>query len=224
LSEKGIMEWFGKRKEDTVGNGTRNHALAVLDTAIELNLALNAMAKGDRESALKSVERLILKEEEADRIEDRLCADISGGELSFQEREDLISFVRQTDRIAQWAKEAAIHLQLIEETKSAVNAPTWMELAGMAAELVTEVKCLVAAIESMRTDSKEAVRSIDALNDQERIIDNLYYAGIKHVHLSDLDPKAVMLVRDLISAIEEAADCGKSCGDTINILMVSRGS
>jgi len=39
-----------------------------------------------------------------------------------------------------------------------------------------------------------------------------------------MDPKAVMLVRDLISAIESAADSGKSCGDTINILLVSRGS
>ncbi len=218
------MEWFGKRKEDAVGTGTRSHAMAVLDTVSELTLALGAMVKGDQATAMKGADRLILSEVEADRIEDRLCADISTGELSFQEREDLIHFVRENDQIANWAKEAALHLQLIVETHSAVTPEIWTELAGMANELTTEVRYLIAAIEAMRTDSRETVRKIDALNDQERVIDGLYFAAIKHVHLSDLDPKAVMLVRDLISAIESAADCGKSCGDTINILMVSRGS
>ncbi|MFA6870311.1 MAG: DUF47 family protein [Methanomethylophilus sp.] len=218
------MEWFGKRKEDNVGSGTRNHAMAVLDTASELGLALTAMAKGDEDAAVKCTERLILSEVEADRIEDRLCADISTGELSFQEREDLIHFVRETDQVANWAKEAALHLQLIIETRSQVPPEIWRELADMAEELTSEVRYLLAVIESMWSDSRVTVCNIDSVNDQERVIDRLYFSAIKHVHLSEMDPKAVMLVRDLISAIESAADSGKSCGDTINILLVSRGS
>lgn len=223
MSDKGILDWFGKRKEDSVNDGSRSHAVAVHDTVAELRRALGAMAGGDPAGALKCIERLMLSEEEADRIEDRLAAEISRGEMSVQEREDLIVFVRKTDKVANWAKEGAIQLQLLVETRAVVPEEIWEELEHMVEELIAEIRLLVAAIESMHTDVNATKRNIDSLNDQERILDSLYFKGIKHAHLSDMDPKAVLLVDNLINAIEMAADNGKSCGDTINILMVSRG-
>ncbi|MDC7951532.1 DUF47 family protein [Methanomassiliicoccaceae archaeon COG_1] len=223
MNDKGILNWFGRRKGSSVNDGSRSHAMAVLDTVTELRRALDAMAKGDRDGAVKCTDRLFLSEEEADRIEDRLAVEISRGEMSVQEREDLVTFVRKTDKIANWAKEGAIHLQLIIETRADVPKEIWEELERMVGELMEEIRFLVAAIESMQRDANGALRNIDALNDQERIIDSLYFAGVKHSHLSVMDPKTVLLVDNLFNAVEMAADNGKSCGDTINILIVSRG-
>ena len=222
MSEKGIMGWFAKRKEDFVRMGSRGHGLVVLDAVTELDMAMMAMAKGNRQEAAKCIERLILCEREADRIEDKLCADVSGGELSVQEREDLIHFVRKMDQIANWSKEAAIHIQLLTETNALVPEDIWLEAAKMSSEIIPAVKHLVKAMESLNSDVTETVRNIDAVIDQEKIVDGMYFAAIKHIHLSPMDPKAVMLMREVILSLEMAADTCKACADTISILMVTR--
>ena len=222
MSDKGIMSWFTKRKEDSVRLGSRGHGLVVLDAVSELDMAINAMAKGQRVEAVKCIERLILSEREADRLEDKLCAEISGGELSVQEREDLIHFVRKMDQIANWAKEASLHIQLVMETNASVPEDIWVEASKMSAEVIPAVKYLVKALESMLSNHTETVRNIDAVIDQEKIVDGMYFNAIKHIHLSPMDPRAVMLMRELIFSLEMAADACKACADTISILMVTR--
>ena len=222
MSEKGIMGWFTKRKEDAVRQGSRSHGLVVLDAVTELDMAIIAMSKGNRGDATKCIERLILCEREADRIEDKLCADISGGELSVQEREDLIHFVRKMDQIANWSKEASIHIQLINDTNALVPEDIWREVAKMSAELIPTVKYLVKTTESMTSDVTETLRNIDAVIDQEKIVDNLYFETIKRIHLSTMDPRAVMLMREVVLSLEMAADTCKTCADTVSILLVTR--
>lgn len=216
------MVWFSKRKEETVRMGSRSHGLAVQDAVTELDLAIIAMGRGDPVDAMKCVERLMKSEREADRIEDKLCADVSGGELSVQEREDLIHFIRKMDQIANWAKEGAIHIQLLKETNALVPDYIWEEIGKMSAELIPAVKHLVKIVENMDTGTPETIRNIEAVYDQEKIIDGLYFSCIKHVHLSPMDPRAVMLMRELIFTLEMAADTCKTCADTISIMLVAR--
>lgn len=222
MSEKGMLDWFSKRTEDTVRIGSRSHGIAVLDAVSELNMALKSMADGKKDVALKCLDRLFLSEHEADRIEDKLCIEIVGGELSVQEREDLIHFVRKMDEIANWAKEAALYVQLIVETRSEVPQEIWKANEKMSSEIMTAVKYLIKAIESLGSDSKETVKNIDAVNDQEMVVDTLFFQNIKQAHLSDMDPKAMMLVRDMIHSLEMTADVCKTCADTITILLTSR--
>ncbi|MCL2509949.1 MAG: DUF47 family protein [Methanomassiliicoccaceae archaeon] len=220
--KKGMMSWFSKRKGEVVMMGSRSHGLVVLDAVTELDFALTAIGKGDRVNAMKCIERLMLLEREADKLEDKLCADVSGGELSVQEREDLIHFIRKMDQIANWAKEGAIHIQLLMETNALVPEYIWAEIEKMSTELIPAVKYLVKTIESIDTATAETVGYIEAVYDQERIIDELYFSCIKHVHLSTMDPRAVMLIRELILTLEMAADTCKACADTISIMMVAR--
>jgi predicted phosphate transport protein (TIGR00153 family) len=217
-----MLGWFTKRKEETVRMGSRSHGLVVQDAVTELDLAIIAMGKGDQVNAMKCIERLMLLEREADRIEDKLCVDVSGGELSVQEREDLMYFIRKMDQIANWAKEGAIHVQLLKETNALVPEYIWHEMEKMAAELIPAVKHLVKIVENMDSASTETLRNIEAVYDQEKIVDGLYFSCIKQVHLSPMDPRAVMLMRELIFTIEMAADTCKACADMISIMMVSR--
>ena len=217
-----MMGWFNKRRGEAVMMCSRSHGLVVQDTVTELDLALVAIGRGDRVSAMKCIERLMLLEREADKLEDKLCADVSGGELSVQEREDLIYFIRKADQIANWAKEGAIHIQLLMETNALVPENIWAEIRKMSAELIPTVRHLVKIIENIDASSAETIGTIEAVYDQEKIIDELYYSCIKHAHLSTMDPRAVMLVRELIFSLEMAADACKVCADTISIMLVSR--
>ena len=220
--KKGIMGWFSKRKGETVRIGSRSHGLVVQDAVTELDLAISAMNRGDKINAMKCIDRLMLLEREADKLEDKLCADVSGGELSVQEREDLIYFIRKMDSIANWAKEGGIHVQLLVETNALVPDYIWGEVGKMSSELITAVKHLIKTLENMDTLPAETHGNIEAVYDQEKIIDELYFSCIKHVHLSPMDPRAVMLIRELILTLEMAADTCKACADTISIMLVAR--
>lgn len=202
--------------------GSRNHGIAVLDTMTELDMSLKAMFEGKSQVALKCIERLILSEHEADRIEDKLCIEIAGGELSVQEREDLMHFVRKTDQIANWAKEAALHVQLVIETNSVVPEGVWKNTQKMSSEIIMAIKYLIKMVENLREAPNDVIKSIDAVNDQERIVDGLYFSTIKQIHLSDMDPKAVMLMREIVLSLEMAADTCKACADTITVIVSSR--
>jgi predicted phosphate transport protein (TIGR00153 family) len=217
-----MMGWLSKRKGETVMMGSRSHGLVVQDAVTELNLAMIAMGRGDQVSAMKCIERLMMLEREADKLGDKLCIDVSGGELSVQEREDLIHFIRKMGQIANWVKEGAIHIQLLMETNALVPEYIWAEIGKMSAELIPGVKNLVKIVEILDSSSTEMVSNIESIYDQEKIIDGLYFSCIKQVHLSPMDPRAVMLVRELIFTMEMAADTCKACADTISIMMVSR--
>ena len=218
------MDWFAKRTEDSVNAGSRTHGLAVLDAVSELDMALEAMEGAKAQAAMKSIERLFMSEHEADRMEDKLCIDIVGGELSTREREDMIHFVRKMDQIANWAKEAALYVQIIIETGTVVPPKMWAAMREMSTEIISAVKQLIKAIEFLRNDYKQLIRALEAVIDQERIVDGLYVEAVKLAHtLPELDSKAVMLVRDAIHALEVCADECKSVADTINIIVISRG-
>ena len=216
------MGWFSKRKEEVVRMGSRGQGLIILDVATELNLTLKAMVKGDVVNAMKCIERLMLLEKEADRLEDKLCADVSGGELSVQEREDLIHLIRKMDQITNWCKEGAIHIQLLKETNALVPEYIWVEIEKMSAELIPAAKSLIKIIQTADNFSNESLKNIEAVSDQEKIIDEMYFSCIKQVHLSPMDPRAVMLVRELIFSIEMAADVFKDCADAFNMMFAAR--
>jgi uncharacterized protein Yka (UPF0111/DUF47 family) len=126
------------------------------------------------------------------------------------------------DQIANWCKEGAIHIQLLKETNALVPDYIWMEIEKMSAELMPAVKSLIKIIQNADNFTNETLRSIEAISDQEKIIDEMYFSCIKQVHLSPMDPRAVMLVRELIFSIEMAADVCKDCADAFNMMFASR--
>ncbi|MDD4453754.1 MAG: DUF47 family protein, partial [Candidatus Methanomethylophilaceae archaeon] len=115
---KDMLEWFSRRTGGVVQKGSRSHGLIVLDTVVELEKALKAISEGDKQTALKCIDRVILNEREADRIEDTLCKEIVEGSLKSQEREDLLHLIKKTDKISDKANDAGLYLQLIIETET----------------------------------------------------------------------------------------------------------
>jgi predicted phosphate transport protein (TIGR00153 family) len=221
---KGILDWFARRKNDNVQANGRNHAVAILDTASEVENALTAMAAGDSSAALKCIDRVLLAENEADQIEDRLCFGITDGTLSVQEREDLLRLVRMSDNVADWSNQAGIYVQMSIDTGIAIPAYLWEAAKEMASELILASKMLVKAYENLGVNYDEVKRCIAAIKDQESTIDQMYYSLFRKILTSDMDYKGVMLMRGIIDGLENASDACKDCADMMAILMSARGA
>ena len=219
---KSMLDWFAKRKGDFVQSGNRSHSLVILDVVNENNNAITAMSVGDKQTVLKCLDRMILSEREADRIEDKLSLSISDGSLSMQEREDLLHFIKKSDKIADWATESGIYIQMVIDTETEVPQYLWESAKQMSNELILAVRMLIKAIENLGTNKSEAQRCVESIKDQERIIDQMHYTISKKILMSNMDYKGLMLMRGVVQALEESSDSCKDCAETIMILISAR--
>ena len=219
---KNIIGWFGKRKEGVLQEGMRAHALSVLDCVTELGNAMRSLENGDRQAARKAIDRLYVLEHEADAKEDVLCNQMNIGELSPQEREDFMHFVKKTDGIANWCKEAAIHLQLVDDVGAVIPRSVWEMLSGTVSDLESEVNGLINAIKILGSGSDGLMECIEGVKDQERRVDEAYLAITRAILMSDMDFRSMMLATKVLDALEEAADTCKGCAETISILFYAK--
>jgi predicted phosphate transport protein (TIGR00153 family) len=224
MSEKGsLLEYFGKRRESLVTKGIREHAEKVGDTASELNRALNALVRIDRDTALDAMKRLLLSEKEADRLEEMITEELSKGDMEVKEREDLMHLIRRMDNVADWSKEAGMNLQLIIETKVVVPIALWKKYAEMSAELEKATKSLRMSIDALGVDAEAVIRYERGVEESEHMLDEMYFSTKKEIFLaSELDPRAIYLMRDLLHGIENSADSCKDAADILHILVISQ--
>ncbi len=218
---KSLLEWFGKRRESVVMSGIRDHVRAVGDAASELNKAVTALCGSDPSKALDALNRMLLAEQEADSIEERMSMELSKGDMEPKEREDLMRLVRRMDFVADWSKEAGMNLQLILEGKVKVPCSLWSHYHEMTIELERATKELRASIENLGINEEMAEKHSREVERLEHVLDELYFVTKKEILFSDIDPRAVFLLRDMLHGIENAADSCKDVSDIIHILITS---
>jgi hypothetical protein len=223
LSEKGsLLEWFGKRKESVVMKAMREHAQAISDTITELNRAVVAMTRGEKEKALDAIKRVALSEKEADRLEEKITEELSTGDLEPKEREDLMHLIRRMDYVADWAKEASMNLQLVVEANVQVPLTLWVKYSAMTAELEKSAKALKTTIDNLGVDEEAVGRYERSVVIQEHILDEMYFSTKKEILFADIDPKAIYLMRDILHDIENSSDKCKDAADMIHIILLSQ--
>lgn len=223
MSEKGsLLEWFGKRRESVVMGAIRDHAQKITDTIIELNRAVMALTKGEKERALDAIKRVSLSEKEADRLEETITEELSKGDLESKEREDLMHLIRRMDYVADWAKEASMNLQLVVEANVQVPITLWTMYSGMTGELEKSAKALKSTIDNLGVDEDAVGKYERAVVVQEHILDDMYFSTKKEIFFAEIDPKAIYLMRDILHDIENSSDKCKDAADMIRIILISQ--
>ena len=218
---KSLMEWFGKRRESLVIRGLKDHVRAVGDATAELNKAVAALCNSDTEKAVEALNCMLLSEKEADTIEERVSMELSKGDMEPKEREDLLRLIRRMDFVADWSKESGMNLQLILEAKVQVPVSLWTHYHEMTIELERAAKELRASIEQLGINEELADKHSREVERLEHVLDELYFVTKKEILFSNIDPRAVFLLRDMLHGIENASDSCKDVADIIHILLTS---
>ena len=223
MSEKvSLLDWFGKRRESVVMKGMREHAQKISDTITELNRAVVAMTRGEKEKALDAIKRVVLSEKEADRLEAMITEELSKGDLESKEREDLMHLIRRMDYVADWAKEASLNLQLVVEANVQVPVTLWVKYSDMTAELEKSAKALKTTIDNLGVDEEAVIKYERTVIIQEHILDEMYFSTKKEILFADIDPKAIYLMRDILHDIENSSDKCKDAAYMMHIILISQ--
>jgi len=214
--------WFAKRRETNVMDGAREHILKIVDTCEELDNSIQAVVAGDTEKVKQAIVRLYANEKAADNIEMRLNEDLSIGGLPSKVREDFMHLTNRMDHIADWSKSAARNIEVIIDAEIDVPEKIWKYYKVLSSRVLDAAKEVKMCIDFIGDDDDQFMVHYNNVQRIEHEIDDLYFKVKKDLMLSmSLDPRVMFVMRDIIHAMENAADNCKDSVDLMHIILTA---
>jgi len=219
LSE--LIKWFAKRKETKALTTVQRHLALTTGIVEDLEKAIRAAIKGDLKEMQTCIERVANSEKEADRLRRNVIDEISTGELSPTDREDLMDLVKRVDMVADWSRESTRILGAIPME----YVPTSIKDASI--EMVVSVKqCTISlqkCVNKMMTKPEEALQAADAVEREEEKVDDIHEKARILLGKEDL-PRAgiAVLIGQLFEAIEMIADSCEDACDQVRVITVRK--
>jgi hypothetical protein len=219
LSE--LIKWFAKRKETKALESIQRHLALTTGIVEDLEKAIKAAVKGDVKEMQTSIDRVAKSENEADALRRKVMDEISTGELSPTDREDLMDLVKRVDMIADWSRESTRILGAIPmgHVPSSIK-DEFLEMVKSVKECAVSVqKC----VNKMLTKPEEALQAADAVEREEERVDGIHEKARILIGKEDL-PKAgaAILASQLFEALEMIADSCEDVCDQVRVIMVRK--
>jgi len=221
LSESGMLGWFRKRRGSRAMQQTREHAKKVEDALVELDNAIAGMMAGKKPQAMEAIKRLDINETAADSIEDDIFEEISKGDMDPSARGDLMRLIRRVDSAADWAKAGSRNLEILIETRARIKPILWMRFKEVTKLNVDSGRVLRQSLEALGVSDARVLRGRKEIDRFERQVDVLYYDLKKEMLRAVDDPKAVVVLNDFLTALENASDSCAAAAEMLFIMVVS---
>ena len=216
-----LIKWFAKRKETKALTTVQRHLALTTGIVEDLEKAIRAAIKGDLKEMQTCIERVANSEKEADRLRRNVMDEMSTGELSPTDREDLMDLVKRVDMVADWSRESTRILGAIPME----YVPTPIKDASI--EMVVSVKqCAISlqkCVNKMMTRPEEALQAADAVEREEEKVDDIHEKARILLGKEDV-PRAgiAVLVGQLFEAIEMIADSCEDACDQVRVITVRK--
>lgn len=200
---------------------TREHAKKVEDALVELDNAIAGMMAGKKPQAMEAIKRLDINETAADSIEDDIFEEISKGDMDPSARGDLMRLIRRVDSAADWAKAGSRNLEILIETRARIKPILWMRFKEVTKLNVDSGRVLRQSLEALGVSDARVLRGRKEIDRFERQVDVLYYDLKKEMLRAVDDPKAVVVLNDFLTALENASDSCAAAAEMLFIMVVS---
>jgi len=217
-----IEKWFAERRKSKVLDLAYREMTLAIDTVTDLEKSIVAASKRNKEEAKRCIERLFLLEGEIDDLRRAVFEELTRGDLSPKDREDIMHLVKRLDVMADHVKDSARSVMILTEVD--VPEDIWVMYVEIAKNLVDCSATLRRSIEKLGSDPLEA-RALSLKVDQiEEKIDEKYLKakGLLLKHGKDVDPAALLILKDLLESMEYVADSCDDTADYVRVLTVAR--
>jgi len=216
-----LVKWFEKRRETKTLATVQRHLALTTEIVEDLEKAAIAAVEHDNEEMRRSIERVTREEREADALRRKVMDEISKGELSPTDREDLMGLVKKVDMVADWSREST---RILGATPMQhVPKPIKKELLEMVRSVKECARSLQKCVNKMMTKPEEALQAADIVEREEEKTDDIHERARILIGKEDI-PKAgvAVLISQLFEAIEMIADSCEDACDQVRIIMVRK--
>jgi len=219
LSE--LIEWFEKRRETKALSTIQRHLALTTGIVEDLEKAIKAAINDDEKEMQRCIERVANSEREADALRRKVMDELSKGELSPIDREDLMHLIKRVDMVADWSRESTRVLGAIP--MDCVPNSIKDEFVEMFKSVKECTVSLQKCVNKMMTKPEEALQAADAVEREEEKVDDIHEKARTLLGKEDL-PKAgvAVLVSQLFEAMEMIADACEDACDQVRVIMVRK--
>ena len=216
-----LIKWFEKRRETRALLTIQRHLTLTTGIVEDLEKAIKAAINNDEKEMQTCIERVAGSEREADALRRKVMDELSKGELSATDREDLMHLIKRVDMIADWSRESTRVLGAIPmEHVPKIIKDEFIEMVKSAKECAISLqKC----VNKIMTEPEEALQAADAVERLEEKVDDTHEEARKLLGKEEL-PKAgvAILASQLFEAIEMIADACEDACDQVRIIMIRK--
>lgn len=216
-----LIKWFEKRRETKAIAMVQRHLALTTDIVEDLEKAVKAAVENREKEMQRHVERVASGEKEADRLRRKVMDEISRGELSPIDREDLMNLVKRVDMVADWSREFTRVLGAVPMNQ----VPKTLQKASI--EMLERVKecamSLQRCINKMMKKPEEALKAADDVERLEEQVDDLHEKSRILLGKEEIQKAGIaVLIGQLFEAIEMIADSCEDACDQVRVIMVRR--
>jgi predicted phosphate transport protein (TIGR00153 family) len=216
-----LLKWFEKRKETKALGVVQRHLALTIGIVEDLEKAIQAAVSGDVKEMRRCIERVASSEKEADVLRRKVMDEISTGELSPTDREDLMGLVKKVDMVADWNRESTRILGAIsmESVPDRIKAEFSYMIRAVKACVISLQKC----VNKMMTKSEEALQAADEVEREEEKVDDIHEEARILLGKEDILRAGVaVLISQLFEAMEMIADSCEDVCDQVRVIMVRK--
>jgi len=219
LSE--LVKWFEKRRETKALSTTQRHLALTRGIVEDLERAIKSAIENDQKEMREFIGRVTNSEREADALRRKVMDEISKGELSPIDREDLMHLVKRVDMVADWGRESTRILGALP--MGHVPASIKDEFLNMVKTVKECAISLEKCVNKIMTKPEEALQAADAVERLEEKVDDLHEKARVLLGKEDL-PRAgiAVLVSQLFEALEMIADSCEDACDQVRVIMIRK--
>jgi predicted phosphate transport protein (TIGR00153 family) len=216
-----LVKWFEKRRETKALLTIQQHLALTTEIVEDLEKAIRAAIANEEKDKQRSIERVVASEKEADRLRRKVMDDVSKGELSPIDREDLVRLVKNVDMVADWSRESTRVLGAIPMAH--VPEAIKQEFADMVKSVKECAVSLQRCVNKMMTKPAEALQAADDVEREEEKVDDIHEKARILLGKEEM-PKAgvAVLVSQLFEAMEMIADSCEDACDQVRVIMVRK--
>lgn len=216
-----LIKWFEKRRETKAIAMLQCHLALTVGAVEDLDKAVKAATENKQKEMQRHAERVAGNEKEADRLRRKVMDEISRGELSPTDREDLMNLVKRVDMVADWSRESTRVLAAVPMNQ----VPKTLQKASIA--MLERVKeCVISlqrCINKMMTKPEEALKAADDVERLEEQVDDLHENALILFGKEEIQKAGTaVLISQLFEAIEMIADSCEDACDQVRVIMVRR--
>lgn len=216
-----LIKWFEKRRETKAIAMVQCHLALTVGAVEDLEKAVKAAIENQEKEMQRHAERVAGNEKEADRLRRKVMDEISRGELSPTDREDLMNLVKRVDMVADWSRESTRVLAAVPMNQ----VPKTLQKASIA--MLERVKeCTISlqrCINKMMKKPEEALKAADNVERLEEQVDDLHENALILLGKEDIQKAGTaVLIGQLFEAIEMIADSCEDACDQVRVIMVRR--
>jgi len=196
----------------------QDHLRKIVEIARKIQQLVDCFVKEETSSVRQLFTEIKKLEEEADIARRAVAQELAEIGAILINREDFLRFTNLTSEIADFCEGIAFRLLTIMERKWKVPSDIrtdLAELSGAVLETVLKLRETVITLSYGSTKTLEKARGVEAA---ERAVDDLYRELEVKIVNSDIETPVLLLLRDTIQLLEDAADKAEDASDAARIL------